>query len=168
MSQTYPKQLATLAAIDPATQAALMANQNDLKAQAKAVGEIASKFKITATQATTQLVAVGAVPVADLAFLNQNGPAVQTAGNALQALGAVPAKDLNYLQAKGPVVQKAVTDAPGQWRKYFWMAVADELLFIPFIFLMGGFWSPRKARQHAAEHDRRVAEELAALQGQTV
>ncbi|MGN6724040.1 MAG: MFS transporter [Marmoricola sp.] len=168
LSTTYKTQLATIAAIDPKTQAALLANQNDQQAQATAVGEIAKGFKISATAATNRLLAAAAVPTSDLLFLNTNGPAVQTAGNALQALGAVPAKDLNYLQAKGPVVQKAVTDAPGQWRAYFWMAVVGELLFIPFIFLMAGFWSPRKAREHAAEHDRRVAAELAALQGQTI
>lgn len=163
----YKEQLATAAVIDSKTQAALTANPNDPLAGQKAVGEIATAFKISQEKATSRLLSLAAVPAADLAFLTKNGPAVQTAGNALQALGAVPAKDLNYLQAKGPVVQKAVTDAPGQWRKYFWMAVAGELLFIPFIFLMGGFWSPRKARQHAAEHDRRVAAELAALQGRT-
>lgn len=168
LSTTYKAQLATIAAIDPKTQAALLANPNDQQAQVKAVGEIAKAFKLSASAATSRLLAVAAVPTSDLMFLDKFGPAVQTAGNALQALGAVPSKDLTYLQDKGPVVQKAVADAPGQWRNYFWMAVAGELLFIPFIFLMAGFWSPRKARQHAAEHDRRVAAELAALQGETV
>lgn len=167
LSQTYKQRLATVAAIDPATQAALLANQNDQQAQAKAVGEIAAAFKVSPRQATNRLLAVAAVPPTDLVFLTKNGPAVQSAGNALQALGAVPAKDLTYLQDQGPKVQQAVKDAPGQWRSYFWMAVVGELLFIPFIFLMAGFWSPRKAREQAAEHDRRVAAELAALQGRT-
>ncbi|GAB4009990.1 MFS transporter [Nocardioides ultimimeridianus] len=167
LGATYKKQLATIAVIDPKTQAALLADPGDRQAQAEAVGEIAKAFKISAVRATSRLLSVASVPAADLAFLNENGAAVQKAGNELQALGAIPAKDMTYLQDKGPVVQKAVDDAPGQWRKYFWMAVVGELLFIPFIFLMAGFWSPRKARQHAAEHDRRVAAELAALQGRS-
>ena len=164
LSAKYKAQLATIAAIDPKTRTALLSNPNDKQAQATAVGEIAAKFKISPAEATSRLLGLASVPAADLAFLNTNGPAVQTAGNALQALGAVPAKDMNYLQDKGPVVQKAVHDAPGQWRTYFWMAVVGEVLFIPFIFLMGGFWSPRKARRHVEEHNRRVQAQLAALQ----
>ena len=167
LSQQYATELATLDAIDPRTQRALLSNPGDRQAQAAAVGDIASAFKISEAQATSRLVAVTSVPAADLAFLAKNGPAVQTAGNSLQALGAVPADDLTYLQEEGPAVQQAVEDAPGQWRKYFWMAVIGELLFIPFIFLMAGFWNPRNARKHAAEHDRRVTAELAALRGRT-
>ena len=36
-------------------------------------------------------------------------------------------------------------------------------LFLPFIFLLTGRWSPRKARQDAAEHQRLVDEEMARL-----
>ena len=161
LSTIYKSQLATAAAIDPATQGALL--RNDQSAQVKAVGEIAHAFKISPAQATARLQALAAVPTSDLLFLNQNGAAVQKAGNELTALAHVPAKDLDYLQVKGPKVQKAVVDSPGQWRRYFWMAVAGEVLFIPFIFLMGGFWSPRKARERAREHEARMARELAAL-----
>ncbi|MFT4264950.1 MAG: MFS transporter [Nocardioides sp.] len=164
LGATYQDQLATAAAIDAKTQAALTANPNGADAQTKAVGEIAAAFKVSPEKATEQLLALTAVPAPDLALLTQEGPAVEKAGGELQALGAVPAADMTYLQEKGPVVQKAVDDAPKQWRNYFWMAVAGELLFIPFIFLMGGFWSPRKARRHADEHARRVTAELAALQ----
>jgi hypothetical protein len=38
------------------------------------------------------------------------------------------------------------------------------VLFIPFIFVMTGRWRPRKAREDAEEHERKVQEELAALQ----
>ena len=165
LGQKYDAQLATLAAIDAQTQTALLQDPNDQQAQAAAVSQIAEAFKIPATKATARLMSLASVPASDLAFLDENGPAVEEAGSALQALGEVPAEDLTYLEDRGPVVQKAVDDAPGQWRKYFWMAVVGELLFIPFIFLMAGFWDPRKARKHAAEHDRRVAAELAALQG---
>jgi hypothetical protein len=36
-------------------------------------------------------------------------------------------------------------------------------VFIPFIFLMVGFWSPRKAKKHQDEHEAMVEAELAKL-----
>ena len=43
------------------------------------------------------------------------------------------------------------------------MCAGGEAVFIPLIFLMAGRWDPRRARQDAAAHERRVQEELAAL-----
>jgi hypothetical protein len=122
------------------------------------------------------------VPPADLAFLSANGAAVQTAGAQLTALGAVPAADLAFLgkygtglkdpkvvgaltvlQKQGPIVQQAQKDAPGQWQRWWWICLAGQLLFLPFIWLMTGRWSPAKARADAAVHDEAVSRELAAL-----
>ena len=36
-------------------------------------------------------------------------------------------------------------------------------MFIPLIFLMAGFWSPRRARQAEEEHEALVEAELAKL-----
>lgn len=165
LSTTYQQQLATAGAIDQATQGAALRNPSDQAAQTKAVTEISAAFKIPATQAAARLQALAAVPAPDLIFLTKNGPAVQTAGSQLTALGKVPAEDLTYLEENGPKVQKALADSPAQWRKYFWMSVVAEILFIPFIFLMGGFWRPSKARESARRHQERVALGLAELQG---
>jgi hypothetical protein len=36
-------------------------------------------------------------------------------------------------------------------------------VFIPFVFLMSGHWSPRKAREEEAAHEQMVERELAKL-----
>jgi hypothetical protein len=41
--------------------------------------------------------------------------------------------------------------------------MAGQVFFLPFIFVMAGRWSPRKAREEAVEHQRAVERELAAL-----
>jgi hypothetical protein len=136
LSAQYAPQLATLSAIDPQTQGALQASPSDTAAQTKAVGEIAQTFKISPTDATTRLVALSKVPQADLVFLGTHG------------------KD----------VQAAAANAPGQWKAWWWVCVGGMVLFIPFIFVMTGRWSPRKAREDAEAHERKVQEELATLQ----
>jgi MFS family permease len=133
---TYPQQLATLAVIDPSTQAAMQANPADTAAQAKAVGEIATAFKVSPTAATARLVGLAALPKADQVFLAEHGTQVVTASAA----------------------------APGQWKNWWWVCVGGQVLFLPFILVMTGRWSPRKARQDAEEHDRLIQQELAALE----
>jgi MFS family permease len=135
ISATYPQQLATLAVIDPATQAAMSANPADTTAQAKAVGEIATAFKVSPTVATSRLVALAALPKTDQVFLAEHGTDVANATAA----------------------------APGQWKDWWWVCVGGMVLFLPFILVMAGRWSPRRARQDAEDHDRLIQEELAAL-----
>jgi MFS family permease len=132
----YPQQLATLAAIDPATQAALQANPLNTTADATAVGEIAKAFSITPTAATARLTAIAQIPKADQEFLAAHGNQLTTAAAA----------------------------APGQWRNWWWVCVGGMVLFLPFILVMAGRWSPRKAREDAEEHNRLVQQELADLQ----
>jgi Major Facilitator Superfamily len=134
-STKYAPELATLKAIDPKTQAALQANPADTAAAATAVGEIATAFKVSPAVATTRLTAVATVPRTDLTLLAEHGTAVAAASAA----------------------------APGQWRNWWWVCVGGEVVFLPFIFLMTGRWSPRKARQDADEHQRKVQHELSAL-----
>jgi MFS family permease len=135
LSAQYAPQLATLAAIDPKTQAALQASPPPLAAQALAVGEIAKTFKITPAAATTRLVALSKVPQADLQFLGEHGPSVASAAAA----------------------------APGQWKNWWWVCVGGEIVFIPFVLVMAGRWRPRRARQDADEHEAAIQEEMASL-----
>jgi MFS family permease len=182
LSTRYADQLVTATAIDISTQLALLNNAADPAAQAKAVGEIAAARKITPAQAVAKLQALAAVPSADLLFLNGTADPVQKAADALTALAAVPPADLAYLnkygtplqdkkvqaalaylQDKGPKVQKAAADSPGQWQNYFWITFGGEIVFLPLIFVMAGFWSPRRARQQEQEHAAMVDAELAKL-----
>jgi MFS family permease len=136
ISAKYAPEVATGAVIDPATAAALATNPLNPTAGAKAVGEIAAAFHISPTAATARLTALASVPKADQA----------------------------YLEAHGTQVATAATAAPGQWKNWWWVCVGGEAVFLPFILLMTGRWSPRKAREDAEEHQRLVQQELAALQ----
>jgi hypothetical protein len=193
LSQQYAQELQTASAVDQATLLALAANPADTAAAAKAVGEISQTLGVdpaTAQQrllalaavpkadvtfllttgpqvqaAAADLTAVGQVPAADLAFLATNGPKVQAAGDELTAVSKVPADDLNFLSANGAKVQQAQKDNPGQWQTWWWVCIAGQIVFLPFVFVMAGRWSPRKAREDEREHEALVQRELAALQG---
>jgi hypothetical protein len=178
----YKTQLATAQAIDPTTQAALQTNPSDAAAQAKAVGEIVAALHVSVTQAATQLQALAAVPPADLALVAANAAPVQSAATQLTALGQVPAADLalvarygpslqnakvvaelKFLQANAPAVQQAQKQSPVQWQRWWWVSFGGQLVFIPFIWLLAGRWSVKRARQDAREHDENVDRQLAAL-----
>jgi ACS family D-galactonate transporter-like MFS transporter len=182
LSTKYKDQLTTAATLDPATQTALVTNPTDPATQAKAVGEIANGLHIAAAAAAAKLQALAQIPATDFVFLGANGPAVEDAVTQLTALSAVPADDLAFLskygpglkdpkvvatltdlQKQAPVVQKAAKDAPGQWQHWWWICLAGQILFLPFIWLLVGRWSPAKARADAQAHDEAVGRELAAL-----
>jgi integral membrane sensor domain MASE1 len=60
-------------------------------------------------------------------------------------------------------VAKAQKDNPGQWQTWWWICFIGQLVFIPFVFLMTGHWSPRKAREEETAHEQMVERELAKL-----
>ncbi|MDP9093429.1 MAG: MFS transporter [Actinomycetota bacterium] len=174
--------LAAGQAVDPTTQVALLTNPTDQVAAAKAVQEVVAKLGITPAEALARLQDLRSIPVAQLLLVQQDGTKVQDAVAQLTALAKVPAADLlflkqygtalqdpkvqaslKYLQANAGAVQKAAKDSPKQWQKYFWIAVGGEIVFIPLIFVMAGFWDPRKARKQELEHEQWVAAELAKL-----
>ncbi|MFJ8363594.1 MFS transporter [Streptomyces sp. NPDC093984] len=70
---------------------------------------------------------------------------------------------LALLQRYGSQVKNAAAQGPEQWRTWWLICVAGQVFFLPFIFVMAGRWSPRKAREEAVEHQRAVERELAAL-----
>jgi hypothetical protein len=137
LATKYASQLQTAAAVDPATLAALSANPNDAAAGARAVGQVSRNLNVPPGQALSRLVALGQVPKADLA----------------------------YLQANGAKVQQAQKDNPKQWQKWWWVTFAGQIVFLPFVFLLTGRWSPKRARRDELEHEQLVERELAKLQG---
>ncbi|MFW0785892.1 MFS transporter [Gordonia sp. CPCC 206044] len=136
----YPRQVETISAVEPATLAALAGNPQDRAAGAAAVA---------------QLIGVGLAATP------------QEAAERLQQLAGepIPPADQAYLAAHAADVQQAEHDNPGQWKVWWWICVVAQILFVPFIFVLSGRWSPRRARAEAAEHDRLVARELAELRG---
>jgi MFS family permease len=182
LNAQHASALAAGAVVDQTTIAALFTNPNDQVAGAKAVQEIVTALHITPADALARLAELKTIPIPQLLLLQQSGQKVTDAGTALTALGKVPATDLaflnkygtplqdpkvvsrlTYLQANAPSVQKAAADSPKQWQKYFWIAVGGQLLFIPLIFVMAGYWDPRKARKQEAEHEAWVQAELSKL-----
>lgn len=130
--QTLAAKYSTQLTTLAAVDPATKATLSDPASQAKAVGEIARAFSVDQATAAGRLRAVSAVPEADLA----------------------------YLDAHATEVARAAVATPGQWRTWWWVCVGGEAVFIPLIFLMAGRWSPRRAREDIAEHERRVAAEL--------
>jgi len=136
ISAKYPTQIATFSSIDPKTLATLQTDPTNATAAATAVGEIVKAFGVTPTVATARLTALAAVPQADLLVIADHGAQVVSAAAA----------------------------APGQWRNWWWVCVGGEVVFLPLILVMAGRWSPRRAREDAEEHERKVQQELATLE----
>ena len=84
---------------------------------------------------------------------------------ALQAkdFASIPKADLAFLQAHAAEVRQAAAQTPAQWQDWWWVCVGGEVLFVPLVFGMAGRWSPRRAAEDFAEHQRRVDEEMARL-----
>jgi MFS family permease len=65
---------------------------------------------------------------------------------------------LKYLSANGPAVVQAQAQSPRQWQHWFWICVGGVAFFIPMIFLMAGFWRPRRAREELARKEALLLE----------
>jgi MFS family permease len=123
------------------------------------------------TAGTAALKSASTVPASVLTLLTATAPQQLGVANfaALSAVGT-PAGNpsltaaLGTIQAKGPAIAAAQKNGPRQWQHYFWYGVGGQVLFIPLVFLMAGFWSPRKAKRAEQEHEAMVAAEMAKLQ----
>lgn len=92
--------------------------------------------------------------------------AAREVGPADLALVQKAQPQLKILREHGPEVRKAVADGPGQWQTWWWVTVGGQVVFIPFIFVMAGRWSPKKAREDAERHRGYVDSEVSALAGE--
>jgi MFS family permease len=122
-----------------------------------------------ALPATTTLVEHGARVQAIVAKYPEQVKVLQSGDAATpaarrQAASQVPAAELAYLSAHAADVAQAHNDNPRQWQTWWWICFAGQLVFLPFVFLMSGRWSPRRAREDEAAHEQLVERELARLQ----
>jgi MFS family permease len=163
LAAQYKTQLATAQAVGVPTLQALAANPTSTTLQQTAISAIVANLGVSLPAAIGRLTALASVPRGALLFLFTTGEQVQRAGTALTAAAAVPKADLAYLQKYGAKTQKAVKDSPKQWRTWWWVCFGGQLLFLPFIFLLAGRWSPRRAREDALEHAASVQREMAAM-----
>jgi MFS family permease len=151
-------QLAAVSVIKPATLAALRANPLDQAAGAAAVGQISQGLGIDPGTAQQLLISLGSADV------QTNLQMAATYAGDLQAAGTAFTDDqLSYLADKGPDVAQAAEDNPHQWQTWWWVCIAGQLIFLPFVFVMSGRWSPAKAREDELEHEQHVQQEMAAL-----
>jgi hypothetical protein len=151
-------ELATASAIDPQTLATLSSDSANAAAIGRATREIASAFGINPAAALARLSALAKPDtVAALTLVTPYATALKVANT------AIPPADLAYLSAHGANVSKAQSGVAAEWRRWWLITVACQLVFIPFIFVMAGHWSPAKARQDERDHEQRVAQELARL-----
>ena len=60
------------------------------------------------------------------------------------------------------VVGSPIETASG-WKAWYWWCLGRVIVFVPFIFTMHGYWSPKKARAAFNEHEARIADELRKL-----
>ena len=71
--------------------------------------------------------------------------------------------DFALLAKDGPKVLAAQAKSPDQWRHWFLICLLGQIVFLPLIFVLGGPWSSRRAREEAEAHERLVREEMARL-----
>jgi hypothetical protein len=152
-------QLAAASVIKPDTLAALQKNPLDPAAGAAAVGQIMQGLHVDQATAVQLLTSLGSADVqASLQKAAGYATDLQKAGSTFTP------SQLDYLAKHGPDVAQAAKDNPHQWQTWWWVCVAGQLVFLPFVFVLTGRWSPRRAKQDEAEHEQRVQQELAALQ----
>lgn len=89
--------------------------------------------------------------------------AVRDVGPADLAVVQKAQPQLALLQKYGTKVQQASQDGPGQWRDWWWICVGGQVVFLPFVFLMAGRWSPKRAREDEDLHRQSVERELELL-----
>ncbi|MEU9602459.1 MFS transporter [Streptomyces sp. NPDC048109] len=89
--------------------------------------------------------------------------AAQEVGPADLALVQKAQPELDVLTKHGKEVAEAADDGPGQWRAWWFICAGGQAAFLPFIYVMPGRWSPRRARQDAEDHQAAVERELSGL-----
>jgi MFS family permease len=100
----------------------------------------------------------------NLAVVDRAAAAVGGLGNLLAIAKLGP--QLAFLAKVGPhleALQRALAAGPSQWQHWFWVCAAGFVVFLPFVFLMKGRWSPARARADAEAREAEVAAALAQM-----
>jgi hypothetical protein len=53
--------------------------------------------------------------------------------------------------------------SPNEWKRWWWICLGGQAIFLLLVFTMRGRWSPRAAKRDFEEHERLVTEELAKI-----
>ncbi|HTZ09186.1 MAG TPA: hypothetical protein VMB72_08940, partial [Acidimicrobiales bacterium] len=106
----------------------------------------------------------GLLAFSPLALDIQDGRAVS--GAQIRAVGA-SSPQLAALLRVEPLIVPAQKASGNEWKRWWWVCAAGQLVFLVLIFAVRGRWSPRAAKLDFDEHEAVVAVELAALRAQT-
>lgn len=84
----------------------------------------------------------------------------------IQAQVGVHSQSLANLLIAEKKVLPAQKASPAEWKRWWWVCVAGQVVFLALVFTMRGRWSPSAARRDLREHEERVARELEALESE--
>ncbi|MFZ0666109.1 MAG: MFS transporter [Acidimicrobiales bacterium] len=93
----------------------------------------------------------------------QNGKTVSNA-----QIASVGASDLESLLHQEMVIIPAQKASPNEWKRWWWVCMGGQVIFLILIFFMKGRWSPAAAKRDLEDRDRIVAEELSHLRPEPV
>ena len=141
---------------------ALKAQAATLQAKGAALKAEQQKLAAAGLKPTPAQLAAGQ---AEANQLRAQGAALKQQAAALTAQGAQLKARAAVFLPRARQVQAAAANAHSEWQDWLWICVVCQLLFIPFILLMRGHWSPRAARAEVERHERETARELARLRG---
>jgi hypothetical protein len=115
---------------------------------------------MAAVPAKDKLQIQGLLAFSPLATKIQNGGNVTAAQ--INAVGANSPQLADLLRAE-PAVVKAQQKSPAEWKRWWWVCAAGQLVFLVLVFFMRGRWSPRAAKRDFEAHERLVHAELERL-----
>jgi hypothetical protein len=93
------------------------------------------------------------------------GHADRVTAAAIAAMASNSPQLAQLLEAEKTVVP-AQQAAPGEWRRWWWVCLGGQAVFLVVVFTMRGRWSPRAARRDLQAHEEAVDLELTLLANQ--
>ncbi|MHB8681176.1 MAG: MFS transporter [Acidimicrobiales bacterium] len=104
--------------------------------------------------------ALGLVAFQPLATRIQSGQPVSAAQIRAVGVNSPQLASLLVTEQKLVPAQKA---AAGEWKRWWWVCLGGQVVFVLITLTMRGRWSPRAARRDFEEHERLVKEEIERL-----
>jgi len=118
---------------------------------------------MAAVPASLKLQVQGLLAFSPLATDIQAGRPVSVAQIAAVHASSPQLASLLSVEQKVIPAQKASSN---EWKRWWWVCIAGQLVFLVLVFFMRGRWSPKAAKADFDQHERLVEVELAKLRGQ--
>jgi nitrate/nitrite transporter NarK len=86
---------------------------------------------------------------------------VQAGGHVTDAqINSIGAGDLENLLRQEVLIIPAQKASPDQWKRWWWVCIVGQLVFLALVFTMKGRWSPRAARRDLEAREKLVSAEM--------